>query len=151
MARAIDLLFILGCFVAFLESCSALAVKDKRGAAATSQANASCTCGVFLSSQIVGGAVKSMLENPAITVDVEEPVNCANTAQCSTKCFEEMVKFLPTSSSIICGTVDREVYKEKAHLFLNVCDQGWKKSKISTQKEICCKDSTSYKCPATKE
>ncbi|XP_065200231.1 follicle cell protein 3C-1-like [Planococcus citri] len=149
MARTVNLFLILCCIIVpcfELCSSSSLRVKGKRGAAAASQTNATCTCGVFLSSQIVKGAVKSAVEDPVISVDVEEPGNCAIT-QCSTKCLEEMVKFLPTSSSIICASVDRDVYKEKAHLFLNVCDQGWKKSKISTQKAICCENSKDYKCP----
>ncbi|VVC36444.1 Hypothetical protein CINCED_3A019087 [Cinara cedri] len=113
-----------------------------------------CMCGVFLSSQIGKGADKQSQPTgyAALVHEHDDPVPCnklgaKNNNYCANKCLEIIVKHLPNSAAIICGSVDRDVYKERAHLFVKNCSDSWTNTLLSGGKEYCCRDGQYYKCP----
>ncbi|XP_025419992.1 follicle cell protein 3C-1 [Sipha flava] len=108
-----------------------------------------CTCGVFLSSQITKGSSKQPTGYAALVNEQDEPAACnaLGVKACTNKCLEIIAKHLPNSPAIICGSVDRDVYKERAHLFVKNCNDFWINTLLSTGKEYCCKDDHYYKCP----
>lgn len=59
----------------------------------------------------------------------------------------QIAKHLPNSPSIICGSIDRDVYKERAYLFTKDCNGVWMNSNFSAGREYCCKDGATFKCP----
>ncbi|CAI6362504.1 unnamed protein product [Macrosiphum euphorbiae] len=108
-----------------------------------------CICGVFLSSQITKGSKKQPTGYAALLHEQDEsaPCNALGVKTCTNKCLEIIAKHLPNSPAIICGSVDRDVYKERAHLFVKNCNDSWINTLLSTGKEFCCKDGQHYKCP----
>ncbi|XP_022160860.1 follicle cell protein 3C-1 [Myzus persicae] len=108
-----------------------------------------CICGVFLSSQITKGSKKQPTGYAALLHEQDEPASCnaLGVKTCTNKCLEMIAKHLPNSPAIICGSVDRDVYKERAHLFVKNCNDSWMNTLLSTGKEFCCKDGQHYKCP----
>ncbi|CAH1736571.1 follicle cell protein 3C-1 [Aphis gossypii] len=109
-----------------------------------------CICGVFLSSQITKTGNKQPTGYAALLHEQDEPAPCntLGVKTCTNKCLEIIAKHLPNSPAIICGSVDRDVYKERAHLFVKNCNDSWINTLLSTGKEFCCKDGLHYKCPA---
>lgn len=60
--------------------------------------------------------------------------------------FFQIVKHLPKSGDIICSTVDRDCYKERAYLFIQNHSPLWVNTNMSAGREFCCKDNEPYKC-----
>lgn len=58
-----------------------------------------------------------------------------------------MVKHLPNSPAILCGSIERDCHKERAYLFIQNCNSTWINTNLSAGREYCCKDSLPYKCP----
>ncbi|XP_022919127.1 follicle cell protein 3C-1 isoform X2 [Onthophagus taurus] len=108
-----------------------------------------CTCGVFLSGQISKESKNEVTGKPAFTIEAGATFadNSIGLRQCMNKCLEQIVKFLPKSADIICGTMERDCYKEKAYLFVKNHSKKWINSNMSAGREYCCKDNTPYKCP----
>ena len=119
------------------------------GAQPPSTAKTPCSCGVFLSSQITKVGNKQPTGYAALLHEQDEPAPCnaMGVKTCTNKCLEIIAKHLPNSSAIICSSVDRDVYKERAHLFVKNCNDLWINSLLSAGKEFCCKDGQNYKCP----
>ncbi|CAG9769189.1 unnamed protein product [Ceutorhynchus assimilis] len=108
-----------------------------------------CTCGVFLSSQFKKGSKDQPKGNPVLTEEIDTPFmnNAFGNKQCTTKCLELIIKHLPKSSDIICGSVDRdEVRREKAFLFVKNHSDKWHPTSFSAGREFCCKDYAPVKC-----
>lgn len=61
----------------------------------------------------------------------------------------QIVKHLPNSPNIICGTIDRDCHRERAYLFIQNCNSTWINTKLSAGREYCCKAGTSMPCPLT--
>lgn len=110
-----------------------------------------CTCGVFLTGQFVKGGNQEPTGNPALLHEHEEtyPCNAFGSKQCTNKCLDILVKHLPNSPAIICGSIDRDCYKERAYVFVKNCNNTWVNTNLSAGREYCCKDGTPYKCPLT--
>ncbi|XP_014214304.1 follicle cell protein 3C-1 [Copidosoma floridanum] len=108
-----------------------------------------CSCGVFLSGQFNKGTKEQPKENPSLLLEQPEKFPCTNAGNklCMHKCLENIVKYLPKSSSILCASIDRNCFKEKAHLFIRNCKNEWINTNLSAGREYCCKDGNSYKCP----
>lgn len=108
-----------------------------------------CTCGVFLSNQFVKGSPEQPKGLAALLQEQDShyPCNAIGVKQCTNKCLDSIVKHLPNSPSIICGSIDRDCYKERAYLFIQNCDALWINTNLSAGREYCCKDSLPYKCP----
>ncbi|XP_050438145.1 follicle cell protein 3C-1 [Adelges cooleyi] len=108
-----------------------------------------CTCGVFLSSQFTKGSGKQPSGYAALMHEQDEPATCnaLGIKTCTNRCLDIIAKYLPNSSAIICGSVDRDVYKERAHLFVKNCNDLWVNTNLSAGREYCCKDGHHYKCP----
>ncbi|XP_060849392.1 follicle cell protein 3C-1-like isoform X2 [Rhopalosiphum padi] len=115
----------------------------------SSTAKTPCICGVFLSSQITKVGNKQPTGYAALLHEQDEsaPCNALGVKTCINKCLEIIAKHLPNSQAIICGSVDRDVYKERAHLFVKNCNDSWINTLLSAGKEFCCKDGQHYKCP----
>ncbi|XP_030755180.1 follicle cell protein 3C-1 isoform X3 [Sitophilus oryzae] len=108
-----------------------------------------CTCGVFLSSQFKRGSKDQPKGDPVLTQEIDAPFmnNAFGNKQCTHRCLEMIVKHLPKSSDIICGTVDKEkVYREKASLFVRNHSEKWHPTSFSAGREFCCKDYAPVKC-----
>ncbi|PSN54382.1 Follicle cell protein 3C-1 [Blattella germanica] len=76
--------------------------------------------------------------------------NPAGTFPCICGVFlngQFIVKHLPNSPAIICGTIDRDCYKERAYLFIKNCNDSWVNTNLSAGREYCCKEGVPYKCP----
>lgn len=59
----------------------------------------------------------------------------------------QIAKHLPNSPTILCGSIDRDVFRERAYLFIQNCDGKWVNTNLSAGREFCCKDGSPYKCP----
>ncbi|XP_063224664.1 uncharacterized protein LOC134532187 [Bacillus rossius redtenbacheri] len=107
-----------------------------------------CTCGVFLSGDFARG--QPPRGSPALVHEHPDPAPCSplGTKLCTNRCLELIVKHLPNSPMIVCGTVDRDCFKERAYLFVKNCNDSWVNSYLSAGREFCCKDGEPYKCPA---
>uniref|UniRef100_A0A1B6L8X8 Follicle cell protein 3C-1 n=1 Tax=Graphocephala atropunctata TaxID=36148 RepID=A0A1B6L8X8_9HEMI len=108
-----------------------------------------CTCGVFLTGQFTQGSHQPPTGFPALLHEYEQPFPCSplGNRQCANKCLEVIVKHLHNSATIICGTIDRDCYKERAYLWSKNCNDVWVNSNMSAGREFCCKDGSAYKCP----
>ncbi|KAJ8680589.1 hypothetical protein QAD02_016376 [Eretmocerus hayati] len=109
----------------------------------------SCTCGVFLSGQFKKGSKQQPKGNPALLHEQSDlfPCNNVGNKMCTNKCLDVIVKHLPNSPTILCGSVDRDVHKERAYLFVKNCKDEWVNTNLSAGREYCCKDGHPYKCP----
>lgn len=108
-----------------------------------------CTCGVFLSGQFTKGSSDQPKGLPALVHEQETTYACnaLGNKQCTNKCLDAVVKHLPNSPSIICGTIDRDCHKERAYLFVQNCEPLWINTNLSAGREYCCKNGEPYKCP----
>ncbi|XP_075235785.1 uncharacterized protein LOC142332953 [Lycorma delicatula] len=108
-----------------------------------------CICGVFLSGQISSGSGSQPAGNPVLTHEQEEAYSCNSSGnkQCTNKCLDVLVKHLSNSPTIICGSIDRDCYKERAYLWIKNCNSTWVNSNLSAGREYCCKGGMPYKCP----
>ncbi|XP_008547358.1 uncharacterized protein LOC103571118 [Microplitis demolitor] len=106
-----------------------------------------CLCGIFLS-----GSKKKIKElpegDPVITHDIFEefPNNSDGNKSCIKKCLSIIVKHLPNSPTIICSSLNRDCYKERAQLFIKNSSDKWIRTNLSAGREFCCKDNLPYKC-----
>ncbi|CAH0557826.1 unnamed protein product [Brassicogethes aeneus] len=107
-----------------------------------------CTCGVFLTGQFKKGSKDQPKGSPVLTQEMDNSFmnNSVGTRQCTNKCLEVIIKHLPKSSEIICATVDRDVHKEKAFLFIKNHSDKWHATHLSAGREFCCKDNEPVKC-----
>jgi hypothetical protein len=108
-----------------------------------------CSCAVFMSGQFKKGSNEQPNGLPALIqeTDVTFPCTPSGTKMCINKCLDSIVKHLPNSASIICGTIDRDCYRERAYLWVQNCDSTtWTNSNLSAGREYCCKSGESYSC-----
>lgn len=108
-----------------------------------------CSCAVFLSGQFKKGSTDQPKGLPALIQETEINYPCtpAGTKMCINKCLESIVKHLPNSPAIICGTIDRDCHRERAYLWVQNCDStGWINSNLSAGREYCCKSGESVSC-----
>ncbi|KAJ9591446.1 hypothetical protein L9F63_002052 [Diploptera punctata] len=108
-----------------------------------------CVCGVFLSGQFVKGSPEPPKGNAVVLHELMEnlPCNAFGNKQCTNKCLDSIVKYLPNSPALVCGSIDRDCYKERAYLFIKNCSDTWVNTNMSAGREYCCKEGISYKCP----
>lgn len=109
----------------------------------------SCSCAVFLSGQFKKGSGEQPKGLPALIQETEIAYPCtpAGTKLCINKCLESIVKHLPNSPAIICGTIDRDCHRERAYLWVQNCDStSWINSNLSAGREYCCKSGESVSC-----
>lgn len=115
----------------------------------TTKTPSGCVCGIFLSKQFKKNNKEPPIGNPALNYDQSGTFPCTQSGNrlCINKCLETIVKYLPNSSTILCSSIERNCYKEKAYLFIKNCQNKWINTNLSTGKEYCCKNGVSYKCP----
>ncbi|XP_015524686.1 follicle cell protein 3C-1 [Neodiprion lecontei] len=108
-----------------------------------------CVCGVFLSGQFKKGSKEQPKGNPALLHEHPDDFPCSIVGNklCTNKCLDAIVKHLPNSPAILCGSIDRDCHKERAYLFIKNCKDEWINTNLSAGREYCCKDGLSYKCP----
>jgi len=108
-----------------------------------------CVCGVFLSGQFKKGSKEQPKGNPALLHEHTDSFPCSNVGNklCTNKCLDVIVKHLPNSPAILCGSIDRDAHKERAYLFIKNCKDEWINTNLSAGREYCCKDGIPYKCP----
>ncbi|XP_011173300.1 follicle cell protein 3C-1 [Solenopsis invicta] len=107
-----------------------------------------CVCAVFLSGQFKKGSKEQPKGYPALLHEHPDSFSCSISGNklCINKCLEVIVKYLPKSSTILCASIDRDCYKERAYLFIKNCKDEWINTNLSAGREYCCKNGTSYKC-----
>lgn len=108
-----------------------------------------CTCAVFMSGQFKKGSNEQPTGYPALIQETEMnfPCTAGGTKLCINKCLETIVKHLPNSPAIICGTIDRDCHRERAYLFVKNCDANtWINSNLSAGREYCCKSGSPISC-----
>lgn len=126
-----------------------------------------CTCGVFLSGQFKKGSSEPPKGHAALMHEQDTMFPCTplGAKQCQNKCLEtvciriewmnlfpinfwfQVAKHLPNSPTILCGSIDRDVFRERAYLFIQSCNGTWTNTNLSAGREFCCKDGAPYKCP----
>lgn len=108
-----------------------------------------CTCAAFLSGQFKKGSSEQPIGLPALIqeTDLIFPCTQAGLRLCINKCLETIVKHLPNSPAIICGTIDRDCHRERAYLWVKNCDANqWINSNLSAGREYCCKSGEPVSC-----
>ncbi|GAB1868349.1 Armadillo repeat-containing protein 7 [Camponotus japonicus] len=107
-----------------------------------------CVCAVFLSGQFTKGSKEQPKGYPAFLHEHPDPLPCSTFGNrlCTSKCLEAIVKYLPNSPTILCASLDRNCYKERAYLFIKNCKDEWINTNLSAGREYCCKDGSPYKC-----
>ncbi len=110
--------------------------------------NVPCNCAVYMSGQFKKGSNEQPKGSPALLNEQDVTFPCTNlgTKLCINKCLDSIVKFLPNAPKLICGAVDRDLFKERAYLFVQNCSPQWVNSNLAAGKEFCCKDGEPYKC-----
>lgn len=111
-----------------------------------------CSCAVFMSGQFKKGSKDPPKGHPALIqeTDIDFPCTSAGQRQCINKCLETIVKHLPNSPAIICGTIDRDCHRERAYLFVQHCNgDSWTNSNLSAGREFCCKSGSPVSCMGT--
>lgn len=108
-----------------------------------------CTCAVFMSGQFKRNSAEQPSGFPALISEENQvyPCNAIGLKSCVNRCLESIIKHLPNSDAIICGTINRDCHKERAHLFVQNCEPKWVNSNLSAGREYCCKDNKPYTCP----
>ncbi|XP_067205548.1 follicle cell protein 3C-1 [Linepithema humile] len=107
-----------------------------------------CVCGVFLSGQFKRGSREQPTGYPALLHEYPDRLPCTvmGNRLCTSKCLDVIVKYLPNSPAILCASLDRDCYRERAYLFIQNCKDEWMNTNLSAGKEYCCKDGLPYKC-----
>lgn len=108
-----------------------------------------CSCAVFMSGQFKKGSSDPPKGFPALIqeTDINFPCTQAGTKLCINKCLETIVKHLPNSPAIVCGTIDRDCHRERAYLFIQNCDANqWTNTNLSAGREFCCKSGQPVSC-----
>ena len=115
----------------------------------TTESPPGCVCGIFLSGQFKKSSKEQPTGNPALIHDQPGIFPCTPGGNriCTNKCLDTIIKYLPNSSTILCGSIDRDCYKERAYLFIKNCKPEWINTNLSAGREYCCKDGAPYKCP----
>ncbi|XP_049547832.1 follicle cell protein 3C-1 [Anopheles darlingi] len=111
--------------------------------------NAPCTCAIFLSGQFNRfNRTEQPKGNPGIQLELMQHFACTATGnkQCSNRCLDAIVKHLPNSQNVICATIDRDCYRERAYLFYQNCVPRWVNSNLSAGKEFCCQNDEPMRC-----
>lgn len=111
--------------------------------------NAPCTCAIFLSGQFNRfNRTEQPKGNPGIQLELMQHFACtpAGNKQCSNRCLDAIVKHLPNSQNVICATIDRDCYRERAYLFYQNCVPRWVNSNLSAGKEFCCQNDEPMRC-----
>lgn len=117
-------------------------LKSKFNLASAATEATPCACGVFMSGQFKKGSSEQPKGSAALIqeTDINYPCNAMGTKQCINKCLESIVKHLPNSPAIVCGTIDRDCHRERAYLFVQNCNSSnWINSNLSAGREYCCK------------
>lgn len=139
--------FLVVIFLCFVNGCESVN-KTTQISTTTAKVPVGCVCGVFLSGQFKKGSKEQPTGNAVLMHDQPESFPCTSIGNrlCINKCLETIVKYLPNSSSILCGLLDRDCHKERAYLFVKNCKNEWINTNLSAGREYCCKDGASYKC-----
>ncbi|XP_067013823.1 follicle cell protein 3C-1 [Anabrus simplex] len=108
-----------------------------------------CTCAVFLSGSFKTG--EQPRGPPALLHEHSDlfPNTAFGNKQCTNRCLDIIVRHLPNSPSILCGSIDRDCHRERAYLFIKNGADKWVNTNLSAGREFCCKDGLPYKCPYT--
>nr|CAD7413404.1 unnamed protein product [Timema poppensis] len=74
-----------------------------------------CTCGVFLSGQFTKNSQEPPKGHPALLHEHPDPFPCNiwGNKQCTNRCLDIIVKHLPNSPTILCGSIDRDCHRER--------------------------------------
>ncbi|XP_053984562.1 follicle cell protein 3C-1 [Hylaeus volcanicus] len=115
----------------------------------TTESPIGCICGIFLNGQFKKSSKESPAGNPVLIHDQCGTFSCTPNGKrlCINKCLDTILKYLPNSSTIICGSLERDCYKERAYLFIKNCKSKWINTNLSAGREYCCKNGAPYKCP----
>ncbi|XP_001851350.2 follicle cell protein 3C-1 [Culex quinquefasciatus] len=108
-----------------------------------------CTCAIFLTGQFNRqNRSEPPRGNPGIQMELMQhyPCSAAGNKQCSNRCLDAILKHLPNSPALICGTIDRDCFRERAYLFYQNCSPRWVNSNLSAGREFCCQDDRPVRC-----
>ncbi|KAG6452684.1 follicle cell protein 3C-1 [Manduca sexta] len=114
-----------------------------------------CQCGVFMSQQVgIKEGRRSKPRGPpqgepVVTYDTDAPsLPCGSRGfkSCISTCLDVILQYLPKAGPVICGAVERDVYRERAFLFIKNCGGDWTATSFSAGKEFCCVNGKHEKC-----
>lgn len=108
-----------------------------------------CSCAIFLTGQFnKQNRSEPPRGNPGIQIELMQnyPCTSAGNKQCSNRCLDAILKHLPNSPALICGTIDRDCFRERAYLFYQSCTPRWVNTNLSAGREFCCQDDRPVRC-----
>ncbi|XP_053690880.1 follicle cell protein 3C-1 [Sabethes cyaneus] len=108
-----------------------------------------CSCAIFLTGQFnKHNRTEPPRGNPAIQLELMQnfPCNAAGNKLCSNRCLDAILKHLPNSPALICGTIDRDCFRERAYLFYQNCSPRWINTNFSAGREFCCQNDRPIRC-----
>ncbi|XP_058454370.1 follicle cell protein 3C-1 [Malaya genurostris] len=156
--RAVIIIIKLTCLVGicFVQTTNCQKVRTRKTKHVNLESNAvvpvenvPCTCAIFLTGQFNKyNRTEPPRGNPGIQLELMQnyPCNSAGNKQCSNRCLDAILKHLPNSPALICGTIDRDCYRERAYLFYQNCAPRWINSNLSAGREFCCENDRPMRC-----
>lgn len=108
-----------------------------------------CSCAIFLTGQFnKQNRSEPPRGNPGIQMELMQHYPCSSSGnkQCSNRCLDAILKHLPNSPALICGTIDRDCFRERAYLFYQNCAPRWINSNLSAGREFCCQNDRPVRC-----
>ncbi|XP_055638455.1 follicle cell protein 3C-1 [Toxorhynchites rutilus septentrionalis] len=111
--------------------------------------NVPCSCAIFLTGQFNKfNRSEPPRGNPGIQMELMQHFPCSTMGnkQCSNRCLDAILKHLPNSPALICGTIDRDCFRERPYLFYQNCSPRWVNSNLSAGKEFCCQNDRPVRC-----
>ncbi|XP_062553807.1 follicle cell protein 3C-1 [Armigeres subalbatus] len=108
-----------------------------------------CSCAIFLTGQFnKQNRSEPPRGNPGIQMELlqQYPCTASGNKQCSNRCLDAILKHLPNSPALICGTIDRDCFRERAYLFYQNCSPRWVNSNLSAGREFCCQNDRPVRC-----
>lgn len=101
-----------------------------------------CFCGIFMDEQLTKGSK----EQPILSQkqSIFAPCNSIGNRICLKSCLKTALKYISNGGEILCDSLGRDCYKERAHLFIKNCNDEWNDTNLS--REFCCKNGNPYKC-----
>lgn len=115
----------------------------------TQSDNVPCSCAIFLTGQFnKQNRSEPPRDNPGIQLELMQhyPCTTAGNKQCSNRCLDAILKHLPNSPALICGTIDRDCFRERAYLFYQNCAPRWVNTNLSAGREFCCQSDRPVRC-----
>ncbi|XP_043477048.1 uncharacterized protein LOC122508039 isoform X2 [Leptopilina heterotoma] len=130
---------------------SALQLKKENSTSEIAKESSGCFCGIFMDGQLKKGSGGQPKGEAILSQkqSISGPCNSIGNRICLKSCLKTALKYISNGGEILCGSLGRDCFKERAHLFIKNCNDEWNNTNLS--REFCCKNGNPYKCFARSE